>query len=68
MPLVSHLQRQTTTFCITILPNEIVLVQDKKFFFFFCESPFVFLCVGVFVLVVEKVMQNVGTLSVALDE
>lgn len=60
---------QTTTFCITILPNEIVLVQDKKFFFcFFCASPFVFLCVGVFVLVVEKVVQNVGTLSAALDE
>lgn len=66
MPLISHLQRLKNTFCITILPNEIVLVQDKKYFF--CASPFVFLCVGVFVLVVEKVVQNVGTLSAALDE
>lgn len=34
----------------------------------FCANPFVFLCVGVFVLVVGKVVLNVGTLSAALDE
>lgn len=34
----------------------------------FCANPFVFLCVGVFVLMVGKVVLNVGTLSAALDE
>lgn len=50
---------------INIIKSGRYFAEEKTVCF---ARPFVFSCVGVFVLEVEKVVHSVGTLSAPLDE